>query len=212
MVADIPLVSDQQLRNILTFLCRHAVRYSPCALAEEVYLHPRSTLHKAAPEYVVYLQIVRTAKRPYMAGVTAVEPHWLSNLTTPLCRTSPPLVDPSPFYRPDIDCVMAWHDATYSQHDWPLPRVARPLDDEAACAAVFAAALLGVKVLPAFGGLQQLLLAPAATACRPELVGLPRVGEMINALQQKKVMRPAVAAEFASSFQLSIHQHRPSAA
>lgn len=64
---------------------RHAVRYSPACLAEEVYLHPRSGLASTAPEFVVYGDIVRTAKRPYMALVTAVEPQWLADCGSSLC-------------------------------------------------------------------------------------------------------------------------------
>lgn len=43
-----------------------AVRYTPNALDEQVYMHPQSALAKAAPDFVAYTQIVRTAKRPYM--------------------------------------------------------------------------------------------------------------------------------------------------
>jgi hypothetical protein len=39
----------------------------------DVFLHPRSVVHSSAPEFVVYGQVVHTSKRPYMAGVTAVE-------------------------------------------------------------------------------------------------------------------------------------------
>ena len=47
---------------------RRAVRYQ-CGLGqEEVFLHPHSALYKAAPEFVVYSQLIRSAKRPYMAG------------------------------------------------------------------------------------------------------------------------------------------------
>ena len=49
-----------------------AVRYTLQALAENVYLHPQSALAKAAPEFVVYTQIVRTEKRPYLAGVNVL--------------------------------------------------------------------------------------------------------------------------------------------
>lgn len=45
-----------------------AVRYSCCALEEDVFLHPRSALHGSAPEFVAYTELIRTAKRPYMAG------------------------------------------------------------------------------------------------------------------------------------------------
>ena len=52
---------------------RHAVRYQACGLEEHVYLHPHSALHRAAPELVLYLQLLRTDKRAYMAGLTTVE-------------------------------------------------------------------------------------------------------------------------------------------
>ena len=45
------------------------MRYSAAAgLDEDVFLHPNSTLHSTAPEFVVYAELIRTAKRPYMAG------------------------------------------------------------------------------------------------------------------------------------------------
>ncbi len=50
-----------------------AVRYTPLALDEQVYMHPQSALAKAAPEFVAYTQIVRTAKRPYMTGKSRSE-------------------------------------------------------------------------------------------------------------------------------------------
>ena len=83
--------------------------------------------------------------------------------------------------------MLAWHDASYSQHDWALPRLLLPHPDTTTCAAVFAAALLGGKVLPSFAGLSGALVAPAASAARPELVGLARVGELLQALQAKQV-------------------------
>jgi ATP-dependent RNA helicase DHX37/DHR1 len=83
-----------------------AVRYRPAApLDEDVFLHPASALHSAAPELAVYTELVRTAKRPYMAGLTAVEPRWLAEVAAPLCAFSPPLADPPPFYAPARDEV-----------------------------------------------------------------------------------------------------------
>ena len=35
----------------------------------QVFLHPASTLHKTAPEWVVYSQLVQTDKRIYMSGM-----------------------------------------------------------------------------------------------------------------------------------------------
>ena len=47
---------------------KRAVRYRCAMLDEDVYLHPHSALHATAPDFVTYTQIVRSAKRPYMAG------------------------------------------------------------------------------------------------------------------------------------------------
>ena len=41
----------------------------PQATDEPVFLHPRSALARAAPEFVAYTQLVRNAKRPYLAGL-----------------------------------------------------------------------------------------------------------------------------------------------
>jgi len=49
-----------------------AVRYTPHALEEQVYMHPQSALARTAPEFVAYTQVVRSAKRPYMTGKLAV--------------------------------------------------------------------------------------------------------------------------------------------
>lgn len=100
---------------------------------------------------------------------------------------SEPLTEPGPLYQPELDRVLAWHDATYSQHDWSLPRMLLPHPDSSTRAAVFAAALLGGKVVPGMASLAGALVAPAASAARPELVGLARVGELLQALQSKQV-------------------------
>lgn len=171
------------------------MRYQPCGLDEDVYLHPRSTLHATAPEFVVYLQLVRAAKRPYMSGITPVEPAWLAACGTPLAALSAPLLEPAPVYRAEGDVVMAWHEVSYGRHAWPLPRAARRHPDAAARAAAFASALLAGRVLPAAAALGPALVAPAATAARRELAGLPRVGELLSALERRGVdSRAALAA------------------
>jgi hypothetical protein len=65
------------------------------------------TRHRQAPEFVVYTQLVRTAKRPYMAGLTAVEPAWLAQggsqlvkVSEPLEVRTPPLPRPTTIRRP----------------------------------------------------------------------------------------------------------------
>lgn len=49
-----------------------AVRYQSCALEDPVYLHPNSAVLHAAPQYVVYTEVVSSGKRPYMSWVTQV--------------------------------------------------------------------------------------------------------------------------------------------
>ena len=49
---------------------RKAIRYQCACLDEFVYLHPQSALYSAAPEFVVYSQLFRSTKRPYMTGKT----------------------------------------------------------------------------------------------------------------------------------------------
>ena len=55
---------------------RRAVRYQTCSRDDLVFLHPRSSLHSTAPEFVVYTQLISTAKRPYMAGSFSLWGHW----------------------------------------------------------------------------------------------------------------------------------------
>ena len=47
---------------------RRAVRYQTACGEEQVYLHPRSALHRKAPELVVFSELIRTEKRPYMSA------------------------------------------------------------------------------------------------------------------------------------------------
>ncbi|GIL53593.1 hypothetical protein Vafri_9207 [Volvox africanus] len=182
---------------------RHAVRYQPACLSEgHVFLHPRSALHGDAPEFLVYMQLLRTEKRPYMAGLTAIEGDWLTECGTPLCMLSAaPLANPPPSYRgPPVDAVMAWREARYGIHDWALPPVAVPHPDVTERAAVFAAALLEGRVLPAVAELRPHLAASPAMLLRPELRGVARVGELVGALVRAKVdSRSSLAAAWRSS-------------
>lgn len=120
--------------------------------------------------------------------LTPPHPPFLPRLLPCSCiAVSDPLLEPGPLYHPELDRVLAWHNATYSQHEWALPRLLLPHPDATTRAAVFAGALLGSKVLPGMAGLSPALVAPAASASRPELVGLARVGELLQALQAKQV-------------------------
>ncbi|KXZ53731.1 hypothetical protein GPECTOR_6g648 [Gonium pectorale] len=195
---------------------RHAVRYQPACVGvgadagggdegggddAAVFLHPRSALHAAAPELLVYCSLLRTDKRPYMVGLTSIEAEWLAESGTPLCVLSAGVLpDPAPAYKgPPVDGVVAWREAAYGLHAWPLPPVAAPHPDAAERAAVFGAALLEGRVLPGLAELRPLLAASPAMMLRPELRGVARVGELVGALSRRRIdSRRSLAAAWAA--------------
>ena len=74
---------------------KRALRYHACAVEGEVFLHPGTGVAAAAPEFVVYMQLVQTAVRPYMRGeatpVASTGTTWLLvesalRLPHPACR------------------------------------------------------------------------------------------------------------------------------
>ena len=163
-----------------------AVRYRSCTiLDEEVYLHPNSALHASAPDYVIYSEVVRTVKRPYMAGLTAVDPRWLATAAAPMCTFSAPLMEPPPFYNAAADAVLCWQDVTFGTLDWPLPRRAGPHPDATERCAVFAAALLDGSVLKGMAAMKSLLAVPASMAAKPEMRMHRRVTDLIAALLKR---------------------------
>jgi ATP-dependent RNA helicase DHX37/DHR1 len=168
---------------------KRAVRYKSCtaSLQEDIFLHPNSALHSSFPDFVVYSEIVRTVKRPYMAGLTAVEPRWLATAATPLCNFSTPLLDPPPFYSPAVDTVLCWQDVTFGSFDWPLPKHAATHPELSERCAVFAAALLEGKILHKFTDLKQYMAAPPSMAAKPEMRVHRRVADLISALEKGKI-------------------------
>ncbi|EGO23947.1 hypothetical protein SERLADRAFT_362091 [Serpula lacrymans var. lacrymans S7.9] len=67
------------------------VPYQALGIPEDVFIHPTSALSNSSPpEYIVYHEIVRTT-RPWLKGVTIINPVWLSSLGKPtLCTLSKP--------------------------------------------------------------------------------------------------------------------------
>ncbi|KAF1328217.1 Atp-dependent RNA helicase, partial [Globisporangium splendens] len=104
---------------------------------EPVYIHPHSSVFTPnpakLPAFVVYQHIMRTT-RAYMKMVTSVEPGWLASIgkNTPMCKYSPPLAEPSPFYNSDLDQVQCYAKAQYGVHQWVLPvvQIAYPEHDQ----------------------------------------------------------------------------------
>ncbi|RMZ54661.1 hypothetical protein APUTEX25_003039 [Auxenochlorella protothecoides] len=164
-----------------------AVRYQAAELEEPVFLHPLSGLHRAPPAFLLYTDLVRTAKRPYVSGVTALDPAWLPATAAALCSLSAPLPAPAPFYSPARDAVLAWHEVTFGRHGWAMPRTAAPHPDPAERCARFAAALLEGRVLPALEPLAGGLAAPPAALARPGARGGARVSNLLLALERAGV-------------------------
>lgn len=100
---------------------RRAVRYQACSQQEDVYVHPRSALQRAAPDFLLFQGLAASEKRTYISGATAVDPAWLPDVGGALATLSPPLREPPPAYQPRRDQVLAWHSVTYGVHSWDLP-------------------------------------------------------------------------------------------
>ncbi|KAF6757513.1 DHX37 protein [Ephemerocybe angulata] len=68
------------------------VPYRAVGIVEDVFIHPSSVLIDVSPpDFVIFHELVRTSK-PYMKGVTVVNPAWLAKLGKPLlCTFSKPL-------------------------------------------------------------------------------------------------------------------------
>ena len=164
-----------------------AVRYETIAVEEDVFLHPNSSLYAASPEWVVYSDIIRTEKRAYMVGLTSIDPKWIHHGVPQLTTVSEPLISPAPKYVSDMDCVMAWHDATYGPFQWPLPPVLLPHPDNKERAAIFAMSILDGTVAHGMKQLRTDLVAPPSVLASPDMRVHKRVYDIINALQDHEV-------------------------
>jgi len=61
------------------------VPYRVMGVQEDVFIHPSSVLaQKVPPDYIVFTEIVRTT-RPWLKGLTLINPAWLSTLGKTLC-------------------------------------------------------------------------------------------------------------------------------
>lgn len=87
---------------------------------ERIYIHPTSFLASKYPDYITYKEI-RTTSKPYMKGITAIEPSWLVKLGEPLCHFSKPLDSPPPRYDPEEDKIKCFVKINFGPHSWELP-------------------------------------------------------------------------------------------
>lgn len=95
---------------------------------------------------------LKEIRRCVCTGVTEIEARWLPEVAKPLVRLSGPLEAPPPHYSAAADAVVTTHDASFGQHEWPMPAQEQPCTDAALQARHFAAALLDGFVLPSMKG------------------------------------------------------------
>jgi ATP-dependent RNA helicase DHX37/DHR1 len=84
-------------------------------------MHPRSALHKSAPDFVVHQMLTDTERRTYMSVLTAIDVAWLPEAGHAMSSFSAPLRNPPPAYNASADDVFAWHEVKYGMHAWDLP-------------------------------------------------------------------------------------------
>ncbi|XP_024192855.1 ATP-dependent RNA helicase DEAH13 isoform X2 [Rosa chinensis] len=172
----------------------HAVRYQACMVEETVFLHRWSSVSNAAPEFLVYTELIQT-RRPYMHGVTSVKPEWLVKYAPSLCTFSAASSDAKQYYEPVTDQVL--HDVipAFGPHLWKLPPHSLPITNYISRVAVFAYALLEGQVLPCLRRAREFMKAPPASILRPEAEGQRRAGNLLAKLNIKKIDSCAMLRE-----------------
>ncbi|KIR24887.1 ATP-dependent RNA helicase DHX37/DHR1 [Cryptococcus deuterogattii LA55] len=87
---------DLVLKKGVSYESTRGVAYRAVGLGSEaVFIHPSSALfHHAPPDFVVFSDIVRTSK-PWMKGITKINPVWLPSLGKGLCTFSKPMEMPT---------------------------------------------------------------------------------------------------------------------
>ncbi|XP_031744535.1 ATP-dependent RNA helicase DEAH13 isoform X3 [Cucumis sativus] len=195
-----------------------AGKYQACMVKENVFVNRWSSVSRSAPKFLVYNELLRT-KRPYMHGLTSVQPDWLVKYASSLCAFSAPLTDPKPYYDSQNDTVYSWVAPTFGPHLWELPLHNVPIKDNAQGVAVFACALLKGKVLPCLTSVSEFLAARPSSILRPEALGQKRVGNLLSKLRSKKINSRATLRavwkdnpyelhlEILDWFQKSYHSH-----
>lgn len=195
-----------------------AVRYQACMVEESVFLHRWSSVSIAAPELLVYNELLYT-KRPYMHGVTRVEPAWLVEHAKSSCVFSAPLTDPRPFYDTQTDQIKCWVIPTFGRFCWELPKHQVPISNNEHRMQVFAYALLEGQVCPCLKSVRKYMAAPPESILKREALGQKRVGNLLSKLKSRLIDSSAMLrmvwkenprelfTEILDWFQQSFHKH-----
>ena len=175
-----------------------------------VFLHPRSALSRRAPAWCAFSDLVATAKRTYMTGVTTLDPVWLltcapgmvtieeggsssSSSSSSSSRLAEALSAAA--YDRQLDCVMRSRAATFGPRNWPLPASRAKEPSAEARAAVFAEALLSGRALRSLAALGPWLAAPPSSMRAGRSSGQRRVAAVLEALLREGVDSVASLSE-----------------
>ncbi|KIK99635.1 hypothetical protein PAXRUDRAFT_822554 [Paxillus rubicundulus Ve08.2h10] len=84
-------LAQKKLATGVQYTTTKGVPYRALGIQEDVFIHPSSVLsQRSPPDYVVFTEIVRTTK-PWLKGLTLINPAWLSALGKPtLCSFTKP--------------------------------------------------------------------------------------------------------------------------
>ncbi|CAO2812915.1 unnamed protein product [Amaranthus hypochondriacus] len=162
----------------------NAIRYQASLVEETVFLRRRSSISRAAPEYLVYHELLQT-KRPYIQGATSVKSEWLVKYAGSLCTYSAPMTDPKPSYDPHHDQVFCHVIPYFGPEFWELPVSKSPIKDVQQRVSVFAYALLDGQILPCLKSVKNFMASPPSSILKPEALGQKRVGNLLRKLRTR---------------------------
>ena len=168
----IRLPSDEQVRKLqqlmLICFCDHIAKrltndelsssdkakrpknaYRSLELEELVFLHDKTVLRDAHPEWVVYQEIFENNKL-YMRTVVAIEPSWIPIYANKQCDFSKPLEQPKPFYDKASDQIKCYVIPTVRPFGWKLKQTPIEYPESTEKYKLFAQFLLEGKVFDFF--------------------------------------------------------------
>ncbi|XP_033627885.1 probable ATP-dependent RNA helicase DHX37 [Asterias rubens] len=160
--------------------------YQSMGIEGAVFIHPDSVLAKKQPQFVVYQEVIETS-RPFMRGVTAIEPEWLPVILPQLCTFSKPLEKPAPTYEEETGTVHCHMTSTFGRNAWMLPAVELEYPKSLERFKWFARFLLEGKVIHALQNYTSFLLSPPSTMIKTWAKLQPRTEILLKALMAENV-------------------------